>query len=116
MRVLALPAAALLFLAAAGADAACPRPSATPPAVPNGNTATEENMKAAHDAIQGYVNQLEAYKACLKDQAEHAPADTPRELAITWLAQGDAAVDYASFIAAEFSTALKEFKAHQAPK
>lgn len=113
MRVKALTAA-LLFLAAANADAACTRPTATPPAMPNGATADEETMKAAHDAIQAYVNQLEAYKACLKDQAEHAPPDTPKEVAQTWIAQGDAAVDYASYIAAEFSATLKQFKARQA--
>ena len=108
--------AALLFLAAAGAHADCPRPSATPPAVPDGATATEESMKAGHDALQAYVNLLEAYRACLKQQADNPPAGTTQEQAVAWVAQGDAAVDNASYLAAEFSNALKQFKARQTAK
>jgi hypothetical protein len=111
MRVQALFAAALLSLAAANADAACVRPTQEP-AIPNGAKADEAGMKEAHDAIQAYVNQLEAYKACLKDQVDNAPADTAEELKVTWLAQGDAALDAANYVANEFSYALKTFKAH----
>lgn len=115
MKVQALIAAALLSLAATGASADCPRPSGTPPVIPNGATADEDAMKTAHNSIQAYVNELEAYKACLKQQADSAPADTPQEQVVTWIAQGDAAVDSASYLAAQFSVALKQFKARQAP-
>jgi hypothetical protein len=115
MNVKALTAAALLLAAAGGAEASCARPAAVPPPVPSGATASEESMKQAHDILQAYVNQLEAYKACLKQQADTAPADTPQELAFTWLAQGDAAIDSASYLAAEFSAALKQFKASHSP-
>jgi hypothetical protein len=115
-KVASLAAAAFLFLAATGANADCPRPSATPPAVPDGASATDESMKAAHDALQSYVNLLQDYKACLKQQADSAPADTPQEQVVAWVAQGDAAVDNASYLAAEFSAALKQFKARQTAK
>ena len=115
MKVQALTAA-LLFLAATGADAACARPTSNPPAVPDGATADEESMKTAHDALQAYVNELEAYKACLKQLADSAPADTPQEQVVAWVAQGDAAVDNASYLAAQFSAALKQFKARQTAK
>lgn len=108
-------AAALLSLAAAGADAACMRPTDAAPDVPNGAKADEQSMKQAHDAIQAFVNQLESYKACLKEQADNAPADTSDEIKLTWAAQGDAAVDYASLIAAQFSYALKTFKERTTP-
>lgn len=107
--------AALLTLAAAGANAACERPTDAPPEVPNGARADEEAMRVAHDGIQAYVNKLEAYKTCLKTQADSAPADTPAELKLTWIAQGDAAVDNASFIAAQFSYALKTYKERTTP-
>jgi hypothetical protein len=110
MRVQALIAAALLSLSAAGADAACDRPAGAAPEVPNGAKADEETMHSAHDTIQAYVKQLEAYKACLKDQADNAPAGTPEEQKQTWLAQGDAAVDSANLLANQFSYALKAFK------
>lgn len=116
MRVQASAAATLLFLAAAGVHAECARPSATPPVIPDGATATEESMKTAHDAIQAYVNLLETYKACLKQQADSAPADMSQEQVVTWVAQGDAAIDNASYLAAQFSAALKTFKARQASK
>ncbi len=111
MKLQALTAAAFLLLAATGAEAACPRPTEAAPAVPNGATASEETMKAAHDALQAYVNKLENYKACLKD---NPPADTSQEQMVTWFGQGDAAVDSASYLAADFSVALKQFKARQA--
>ena len=113
---LALFAAAFLSLVAAGADAACTRPDpSTEPAVPNGAKADEADMKAAHDGLQAYVVLLEAYKACLKDQADNAPADTPEEVKATWLAQGDAALDAANYVANQFSYALKTYKARTTP-
>lgn len=115
MKVLAL-AAALLSLASAGADAACARPTGAVPVAPDGTKADEQIMKEAHDAIQVYVNELEAYKTCLKNQVDTAPADTPEELKLTWLAQGDAALDAANFAANQFSYALKTFKARTTPQ
>ncbi|HMA52062.1 MAG TPA: hypothetical protein VKP60_20025 [Magnetospirillaceae bacterium] len=110
----ALFVAALLSLAAAGADAACVRPAEAPPEVPNGAKADDATMKQAHDAIQAYVVKLEAYKTCLKTQSDTAPADTPEEQKLAWAAQGDAAVDAANYLANQFSYALKTFKARAA--
>ena len=110
MKLQALFAAALLSLAAAGADAACDRPTQVPPVVPNGAHTDEAGMKEAHDSIQAYVVQLEAYKACLKAQLDSAPADTSEEIKVTWMAQGDAAVDAANYLANQFSYALKAYK------
>jgi len=110
-----LAAAAFLSLAAAGADAACTRPTAEVPAIPNGAKADEQSMKEAHDTIQAYVVQLEAYKTCLKEQYDNAPAGTSEEQKLAWLAQGDAAVDSASYLANQFSSALKTFKDKTTP-
>lgn len=110
MKLQALFAAALLSLSAAGAEAACDRPSQAQPVVPNGAKADEASMKEAHNSIQGYVVQLEAYKACLKTQIESAPADTSVETKMAWAAQGDAAVDAANYLANQFSYSLKAFK------
>ena len=102
----------VVLLALLGADAAfanCPRPGAAPE-VPNGSTADEAQMKQGRESIQAYVNQLEAYKACLQGQVDQATADTPDELKVTWLAQGDAALDAANLLANRYSMALKTFK------
>jgi len=111
----ALLAVALLSLAAAGADAACTRPAGEAPAIPNGAKADEQSMKEAHDMIQTYVVQLEGYKTCLKTQYDNAPAGTSEEQKLAWLAQGDAAVDSANYLANQFSLSLKTFKEKTTP-
>ena len=115
MKAQALFAAALLSLAAAGAEAACTRPATAAPEVPNGAKADEVSMKTAHDAIQAYVVELEAYKTCLKDQSDKASADVSEEQKLAWLAQGDAAVDAANYLANQFSYALKAYKERTTP-
>ena len=108
-------AAVLLSLAAAGADAACTRPAGAAPVIPNGAKADEAVMKEAHDAIQGYVVQLEAYKSCLKALYDSPPADTTEEQKVAWVAEGDAAVDAANYLANQFSYALKTYKERTTP-
>jgi len=115
MKVQALFAAALLPLASAGADAACARPAGAVPEIPNGAKADEQSMKEARESIQGYVVQLEAYKTCLKDMYDNPPAGTSEEQKLAWLAQGDAAVDSANYLANQFSYALKTFKEKSTP-
>ncbi len=116
MKVCRASIAVLALLTALSAEAACDRPSSTPPAVPNGAQADDAAMKQARETIQAYVVQLEAYKACLKTQSDNAPAGTPDEQKVAWIAQGDAAVDAANYLANQFSAALKQFKERQSSK
>jgi glycerol-3-phosphate dehydrogenase len=102
----------VVLLALLGANAAfanCPRPGAAPE-VPDGSVADEAAMKQGRETIQAYVDQLEAYKACLQTQVDQASSDTTDEQKITWLAQGDAALDAANLLANRYSLALKAFK------
>jgi hypothetical protein len=94
----------------APADCLLPGP---PPVPPNGYTATEADMKLSHDSIQGFVQQLEAYQACRDSQADHAPADTPKDLKQSWIEQGDEAVDEAHALADAYSAQAKIFKSRQ---
>ncbi len=70
-------------------------------------------MKTAHSAIQAYVNQLESYQTCVDKDASATPADQA-DLKRALVAQGDAAIDEANGLAAEFSEQLKIFKARTA--
>ena len=115
MKVCRASIALLTLLTALSAEAACDRPSTTPPVVPNGAQADEASMKQAHDTIQDYVRQLEAYKACIKELAANSPAGTTDEQRVAWVGQGDAAVDAANYIANQFSVALKQFKERPQP-
>ena len=72
-------------------------------------------MKEAHDAIQAYVVQLEAYKACLKTQLDSAPADTSEEIKVTWLAHRRRRRRRRQYLANQFSYALKAYKEREKP-
>jgi hypothetical protein len=84
-----------------------------PPRIPQGATATDEEMKAGHDALQTYVKILEAYQACLENEAKNAPPDTKPEVKQKWLAEADDAIDAAHEIADIYSIQLRAFKAQQ---
>jgi len=101
--------AIFLLFAAASASAACTRPGQAP-TIPNGTKADEAEMAAGRAAIQAYVNELEAFQACLNKQVEQATADVPEQLKSAWTAEGDSAVDAANVLANAYSAALKTFK------
>jgi hypothetical protein len=94
----------------AGADCAKP-PRA--PVMPQGATATDEEMKAGHDALQKYVLILETYQSCMEQRVRTAPADTKPEIRQQWQALADAAIDAAHEIADVYSIQLRAFKARQ---
>ena len=100
----------LLALAALPAVADCAKPGKAP-AMPQGATATQEDMKAGHDALQAYVNTLQTYKDCLAALIANAPADTKPELKQQWRDEGNAAIDAADAIAAVYSSQLNAFRA-----
>ncbi len=50
----------------------CPQPGPAP-AVPDGATATVDQMKAAHEAIQSYVNLLQSEQDCVETRIKIAP-------------------------------------------
>ena len=118
MRIVFLSAVSLLsaaFVYATPAMAGCPRPTEAIPAIPDGRTADDATMKAARETVQAYVVKLESYQSCLKEQEKNATPDIPAQLRATWIAQGEAAIDLAQNLAADFTAALKTFKERGAP-
>jgi hypothetical protein len=102
------PAAGSPPAAAPQAECLLPGPAPVPP---DGANATAADISLGHDTIQAFVNQLEAYQACLNNKVDHAPpgvTDTQKDV---WIEQGNAAVDQANALAAAFSEQLKIFKA-----
>ncbi len=92
--------------AVAPAECLLPGP---PPALPDGYTATEADMKLSHDSIQKFVLQLEGFQACRDAQADHAPAGTPQEKKTALIKEGDDAVDEAHALANAFAAQLQIF-------
>jgi hypothetical protein len=115
MRILFSGAAAgaTLMLAVSIASAAPCADPPRPPQMPQGATASEEDMKAGHDALQKYVNSLQDYQNCVEAMLKNAPPDTKPELRQQWEANANAAIDAAHEIADVYSIQLRAFKARQ---
>jgi hypothetical protein len=102
----------LIGFASPGADAACATPPKAP-IMPQGATASAEDMKEGHEALQKYVNILQDYQKCEEQQLKDAPPDTKPEVRQQWQANADVAIDAAHEIADVYSIQLRAFKARQ---
>ena len=94
----------------------CPAPAQAPPQTPDGATATDAQMKAAHDALQAYVDKLEAFQACLNHAADTAGNDVPPEMRNNWIDRGNGAVDEATLLAQAYADARAAHLAAQGKK
>ena len=81
--------------------------------MPQGATATDDEMKEGRVKLQNYVHLLEAYQACMDKQIKDAPPDTKPEVKQKWQALSDSAIDAAHEIADVYSIQLRAFKARQ---
>lgn len=113
---LALPVFGALLLATPLAQAACPYPTA-PTALPDGATASKDEMMAGKAAITKFNQDVEAYNACLDTelQAQLADAsltdDQKKNIQSMSNAKHDAAVDELTALAARFNEQVKAYKA-----
>jgi hypothetical protein len=121
MRKLALYTAPLMLLMGFAAHAACVYPQA-PQNVPNGATATKDEMMAAQSSIKAYRDQVEqVYLVCLEKEKSDALAalDTSDEQYAQKKAsiediqakKNNAAVDELTALATRWSEEIKAFKA-----
>ena len=99
--------ATLFAVFPAKADCVDPGPA---PVIAKGATASEADMKTAHAAVQKFVNALQNYQSCLENQIKTAPPDPDIDLKQAWRAQGNAAVDLAHDIAADYAEQYQIFK------
>ena len=104
-----LTAAAVVF-AAGSAGAACNAPGPAP-AIPDGSTATLDQMKAAQKEVQAYVNVLQTYQDCMEQAITEAPKDMSPEDKQKMREQGNNAVDQATALSAAYSAQAKLFTA-----
>jgi hypothetical protein len=60
--------------AVSSAEAACKHPDA-PKQLPDGTTATKDEMIAANQAVKQYISDMDAYLACIDAEAPKMPTD-----------------------------------------
>ena len=108
-------AALVVFLGSALAQAACiyPRP---PDTLPDGATATYDEMVAAQKAVKQFDADITAYNACLEmelaELLKNPELDEPRKAELTMMQakKNNAAVDDVQAVAARFNEQLRAFR------
>ena len=97
----------------------------SPDAIPDGNTATKEQMIASKNDVSRYNTEMNAYLDCVSRQIDAAKPKDPSKLSKDQKAKvdgqvkiltekHDAAVDELHAVAGRFNEQLKAFKAKQA--
>jgi hypothetical protein len=108
-------AVATIFLAAAPAALACEYPQSAE--VPEGSTATKEEMLAGQAAVKDYMTAMEAYLACIEKAEKDTVASMPditdeerasRDAALT--KKYNAAVQEMELVAARFNEEVRAYK------
>ena len=116
---LVIPSLVALFVSSPLALAACPYPTA-PAALPDGNTASKDEMMAGKAAVKQFNTDVEAYNACLDSELQTALADASlsdeqrKNLTAMSNAKHDAAVDELTALAGKFNDQVKAYKAKMA--
>jgi hypothetical protein len=128
MRLLIVSAAVAVF-SAGTAYADCSYPPA-PTHIPDGNTATMQEMVDAQKAVKDYDKAINAYVACLQLERDDAlgkvtkPGETPTpeqkkamdDMKRVEIQKHNAAIDQLTSIADRFNEQVKVYKAKNADK
>jgi ApbE superfamily uncharacterized protein (UPF0280 family) len=115
MRSLTLTGAALVatFILVSTA-AACESPAVV--AVPDGKTATKEQMLAARDQVKAYMKGMEDFMTCVDQEAAAKGDGAPEEYKNQMAARHNAAVSEMEAVAGAFNDQLHAYNAaHPAP-
>jgi hypothetical protein len=111
----------LILLAATIASpawAACNYPAA-PAKLPDGSTASREDMIGGKKLVETYNSEMNAYLGCIKKEYDESVAkqaaalteEQKQQMAARYTAKNDAAVDELQGVAARFNEQLRVFKA-----
>jgi hypothetical protein len=101
MSRLTLLSAILAGLIAAQASAECERPEMV--RVPDGRTSTLEQMLETQAAVRSYLAEMEAFLACLNEEIDSKPEDTPQEVTAALIDRHNAGVTEMEAIAAKWN-------------
>jgi hypothetical protein len=91
------------------AAAACEAPS--PVAMPDGATATREQMLAAQQEVRAYQAAMNEFVACIDSELEGEGEQAPEEFKALMVSRHNAAVTEMEGVAAAFNDQLRAFRA-----
>jgi hypothetical protein len=102
----------LVVLIASGygfAAAACDNPAAV--AMPDGKTATRDQMLAAQAEVKAYQAAMNTFLACIDSDLEAQGEQAPEDFKALMVARHNAAVSEMEGVAAAFNDQLKAYRA-----
>jgi hypothetical protein len=115
-RIASLGAAMVIAMTMASpafaSDCTMPGPA---PVIPDGTAATVDQMKDAHTAVQSYVNLLQSFQDCVEARIKITSKTSKPEDLQKLRDSGNAAIDQAKALSANYAAQVKAFKA-RAPK
>jgi hypothetical protein len=109
MRALTSSLLATLACGYGFAAAACEAPS--PVAMPDGATATREQMLAAQAQVRAYQAAMNEFVACIDSEADEAGEQAPNEFKSLMVERHNSAVAEMEGVAAAFNEQLRAFRA-----
>jgi hypothetical protein len=93
----------------ATAGLACESPAIVP--IPDGKTATMDQLLAAQAQVKSYMAAMQTYLACIDMEADAKGADAPAEYKSMMIDRHNTAVSEMEQIAAAFNEQVKAYKA-----
>ncbi len=107
-RALPLPLAAALSLVGAIAHAACEYPAAV--TIPDGATASEQEMLDAQSGVKKYMEEMQAYLNCMDEEAAALGDTESEEQKALHAKRHNAAVTAMEELAAAFNEQVRLYK------
>ncbi|MDX9875632.1 MAG: hypothetical protein RBS88_12020 [Spongiibacteraceae bacterium] len=111
MQIIRTVIGASLLLGGALAHAACELPQR--PTIPNGASASEQEMVDAQGAVRSYVDSAQAYLDCLVAEDKAAGDKESKDAKQARLDKYNAAVASMQEVGDQFNAQVREFKANQ---
>jgi len=99
---------ALLAVGFAGVSLACDYPPLV--AVPDGASATIDEMVAAQQTVRSYMDAMDTYLNCVNDELQAAGDDAPEEFKAIMVGRHNAAVEEMEMVAASFNDEIAAFR------
>ena len=103
----------MIFAASGFSTMACAYPGEPEFGVPNGNSATKDEMIDAQGHVKSYVSKVESYLACLDQNLSASPAEgdsANAEQHAIYELRYNAAVESMELVADQFNNALRDYK------